>query len=78
MSRVIAVELEFPEDLLRFRLPDGVQARLQELLDRQDAVGALSVAEREEAEGLVTLAESLSWLRLRAERAGQASVSGHE
>jgi hypothetical protein len=46
----------------------GVDARLQELLDRQDEGIDLSSAEREEAEGLVNLAEFLTWLRLRAER----------
>jgi hypothetical protein len=64
----IAIELEMPDDLARFRLPAGVNARLQELLDRQDQGIELSAAEREEAEGLVNLAEFLTWLRLRAER----------
>ena len=36
MSTVIAIELEIPDDLSRFRLPPGVNSRLQELLDRQD------------------------------------------
>jgi hypothetical protein len=64
----MAIELEMPADLARFRLPAGVNARLQELLDRQDEGVSLSPAEREEAEGLVNLAEFLSLLRLRAER----------
>jgi len=68
MSRV-AIELELPEDLSRFRLPPGVEARLQQLLNRQDEGTALTEAERQEAEGLVNLAEFLSLLRLRAERA---------
>jgi len=50
------------------RLPDGVQARLQYLLDRQDSGQPLTTAEREEAEGLVNVAEFLSLLRLKAER----------
>jgi hypothetical protein len=74
MSRMVAIELEIPDDLSRFRLPAGVQARLQGLLDRQEDGIALTAAEREEAEGLVNLAELLSLLRLRAERAGQAPV----
>jgi hypothetical protein len=74
MSRVVAIEVEIPDDLSRFRLPAGVQARLQELLDRQDGGIALTAAERQEAEGLVSLAELLSLLRLRAERAAQAPV----
>jgi hypothetical protein len=68
MSQTIAVELEMPDDLASFRLPPGVDARLQELLDRQDSGAPLTAAEREEAEGLVELAEMLSLLRLRAER----------
>jgi len=67
MSKV-AIELEMPDDLARFRLPAGVNARLQELLDRQEESGSLSTAERGEAEGLVNLAEMLTLLRLRAER----------
>jgi hypothetical protein len=68
MSKV-AIELEIPDDLARFRLPAGVNGRLQELLDRQDKGVFLSAAERQEAEGLVNLAEFLSLLRLRAEPA---------
>jgi hypothetical protein len=68
MSESFLIELQMPDDLPRFRLPSGVQNRLQELLDRQDAGNALSEAERSEAEGLVTLADLLSLLRLRAER----------
>ena len=67
-SQVGAIELKIPDDLARFRLPPGVQDRLQALLDRQDEGGTLTTPERQEAEGLVTLAELLSLLRLRAER----------
>jgi len=63
------VLIDYPSDLPRLRLPAGVQARLNQLLDRQDRGEALSDAERAEAEGLVTLAETLSLLKLRAERA---------
>jgi hypothetical protein len=76
MSQVVTFELEVPEDLARFRLPDGVNARLQALLDRQDRGQALTPAERREAEGLVSLAELLSLLRLRAERARSAAGPG--
>lgn len=69
MSQVIAIELEMPDDLARFRLPPGVNARLQELLDRQDSGLPLKESERLEAEGLVDLAELLTLLRLRAEGA---------
>ena len=71
MPPSVLIELEIPADLEQFRLPAGVQQRLQELLDRQDQGIALTVAERQEAEGLVTLADLLSLLRLRGQRAVQ-------
>jgi hypothetical protein len=71
MSQVIAIELEVPDDLVRFRLPPGVGARLQQLLDRQDSGTPLNEAERREAEGLVELSELLTLLRLRAEGANR-------
>jgi hypothetical protein len=71
MSHVVAIELEMPDDLARFRLPPAVDKRLQGLLDRQDGGERLTAAERKEAEGLVNLAELLSLLRLRAGRAGR-------
>jgi hypothetical protein len=70
MSQIVAIKLSVPDDLARFRLPDGVNARLQALLDRQDSGQRLTAAERKEAEGLVNLAELLSLLRLRVERVG--------
>jgi len=73
MSTVIAIELDIPDDLSRFRLPPGVNSRLQELLDRQDQGRPLSLAERQEAEGLVELSELLSLIKLRAERAGHVA-----
>ena len=74
MSQVVAIELEVPDDLARFRLPPGVQARLQALLDRQDDGVTLTTAERQEAAGLVNLADLLSLLRLRAERARESAM----
>ena len=71
MPSSVLIELEIPTDLERFRLPAGVQQRLQALLDRQDQGMALTPAERQEAEGLVNLAELLSLLRLRGQRAAQ-------
>lgn len=68
MSHAVQIELEMPDELARFRLPSGVQERLQELLDRQDRGHTLTPSERREAEGLVDLADLLSLLRLRAER----------
>ena len=55
-------------ETFRFRLPEGVQHRPQELLDKQDAGPALSPEKKREAEGLVDLADLLSLLRLRTER----------
>ncbi|MBX9626326.1 MAG: hypothetical protein K2X82_21180 [Gemmataceae bacterium] len=64
----LTIEVEMPADLDRFRLPDGVADRLHALLDRQDAGHPLTDAERREAEGLVSLADFLALLKLRAER----------
>lgn len=58
--------VEIPEDVAMRKLPEGVHARLQNLLDKQDAGTVLTDAERTEAEGLVQLAEWLSLLRLSA------------
>jgi hypothetical protein len=71
MSHVVAIELEMPDDLARFRLPLAVNKRLRKLLDRQDNGERLTAAERKEAEGLVNLAELLSLLQLRAGRVGR-------
>jgi hypothetical protein len=68
MSQMVAIELEVPAELARLRMPPGVDARLQALLDRQDQGVPLTGPERREAEGLVKLGEFLSLLRLRAER----------
>jgi hypothetical protein len=67
----LTLEVDLPADLARFRLPEAVDARLRTLLDRQDSGQPLTDAERNEAEGLVNLAEFLTLLRLRAERLGQ-------
>jgi hypothetical protein len=68
MSQSVVIEIEFPESLAGLRLPAGVDARLQRLLDRQDQGEGLTPAESREAAGLVDLAEKLSLLRLRARR----------
>lgn len=68
MSHAIQLKVEVPDDLARFHMPEGVLARLQQLLDRQEAGELLSEAERQEAEGLVELAELLSLLQMRSER----------
>jgi hypothetical protein len=64
----LTLEVDLPADLARFQLPEAVAARLQTLLDRQDSGQPLTPQERAEAEGLVTLSEFLTLLRLRAER----------
>lgn len=71
MSQAVAFQLEIPDDLARFHLPDGVQHRLDSLLDQQDRGEPLSDDERREAEGLVNVADLLSVLCLRAERAAR-------
>lgn len=67
----VLIELELPPDLEKFKLPRGVNERLQELLDRQDSGDTLTSSEQKEAEGLVDLAEMLSLLNLRAQRASR-------
>ena len=68
MSQAIQLQMEMPGDLAKFRLPKGVQHRLQVLLDKQDQGGPLTPAEKREAKGLVELVEMLSLLRLRSLR----------
>jgi len=68
MSQHVLVEIEMPAALQQFKLPPGVNERLQDLLDRQDQGETLTESERQEAEGLVDLAEFLSLLSLRAQR----------
>jgi hypothetical protein len=65
----LTIEVDLPTDLARLRLPAAVASRLRGLLDRQDSGDPLTADERAEAEGLVDLAELLTLLRLRAERA---------
>ena len=68
MSQAIQLEVELPDDLARFHMPEAVQARLQQLLDRQEAGEPLSEAERQEAEGLGDLADLLSLVQMGSER----------
>lgn len=65
--------LETPEEVAKFKLLHAVQERLQYLLDKQDAGEALTTSEREEAAGLVELAEYLAYLRLHARRVRRLS-----
>ena len=57
---------EIPIELTQFQLPIAVDERLHFLLDRQDEGMELTLIERQEAEGLVEVAEFLSLIRLRA------------
>ena len=74
MSQTVAANFQMPDDMADFRLPAGVNARLQLLLDKQDRGERLSAAEQAEAEGLVNLAEFLTILRLRSERVARPKV----
>jgi hypothetical protein len=66
MTREIAIPL--PDDPKQFTFPRALDRRLQLLLDRNNN-GELSREERLEAEGLVDVAQLLSLLKLRLERA---------
>ena len=63
--------IEIPIELTQFKLPIAVDERLQFLLDRQDEGMKLTLIERQEAEGLVEVAEFLSLIRLRALRVAE-------
>ena len=65
-SATIDLKIAVPQELARLHLPEGVDRRLQALLDKQDSGAPLTPDEQAEAEGLVELAELLTLLRLRA------------
>lgn len=67
------IEIEMPTSIRKFKLPKGVNNRLQDLLDRQDSGNKLTNAEKSEAKGLVDLAEMLSLLNLRSKRVRRES-----
>ena len=60
-----------PIELTQFQLPIAVGERLQFLRDRQDEGMELTLIERQEAEGLIEVAEFLSLIRLRALRVAE-------
>jgi hypothetical protein len=64
-NTTVDLRIEIPEDLARLHLPEGVDRRLQALLDKQDGGTPLTDDEQVEAEGLVELAELLTLLRQR-------------
>lgn len=70
MSQKVMIQLDLPKDWRTFRMPRGLQSRLQELLDRQDQTGKLTRRERQEANALVELAEMFSLMKLRVRLAG--------
>ena len=53
MSQTVAVNFQMPTDMADFRLPAGVNARLQLLLDKQDRGERLSAAERAEVRHVI-------------------------
>ncbi len=75
MINVPVIAIEIPDTLRDFRLPLGLQQRLQFLLDCQEQGAVLSKAEREEAEGLVDVAEWLSLLRLQSRRIVETAMT---
>jgi hypothetical protein len=71
-NATVDLEIEVPGDLARLHLPEGLDRRLQALLDKQDGGTALSADEQAEAEGLVDLADLLTLLRLRSSKSHPA------
>jgi hypothetical protein len=67
-NATVDVEIEVPADLARLHLPEGLDRRLQALLDQQEGGMPLSPDEQAEAEGLVDLADLLTLLRLRSSK----------
>ena len=67
MMSQVTLQLDIPRDWRKFRLPAALDARLQDLLDRQDHEGKLKGAELREARALTELSEMLSLMKLRAE-----------
>ncbi|MFM9964115.1 MAG: hypothetical protein ACKV2Q_23170 [Planctomycetaceae bacterium] len=75
MSQTVMIQLDFPKDWRTFRMPRGLQSRLQELLDRQDQTGKLTRRERQEANALAELAEMFSLMKLRVRLAAKQTKS---
>ena len=68
MSQSFLVEMTVPDDWKAFRLPNALDERLLELLDRQDSEGKLSARERREATALTELVDMLSLLKARVQK----------
>ena len=71
MSQTVMVQLDLLKDWRTFRMPRGLQTRLQDLLDHQDQTGKLTRRERPKANGLVELAEMLTLMKLRVRLAAK-------
>jgi len=65
VTKTVALKLQLPADWKSFRLPKALDARLQELLDRQDRDGKLVPQERREAKALTELVDMLSLMKAR-------------
>jgi hypothetical protein len=71
----LLVKIELPEEMDFFRFPEALQARLEFLLNKQDRGEPLSDDERDEAEGLVEMADIVSTLRMRVELARRETAN---
>jgi hypothetical protein len=67
MSAMIEAPRELLEELLELHFPPNVDARLQDLMDRNNE-GQLSDEEKEDLAMFVELSEKMSLLRARAFR----------
>jgi len=63
-TRLVSMELALAFECLR--MPEALKARLTELLGKLHSIGKLSKKEREEAEALAELNDSLTLLRAEA------------
>ena len=66
MSKTVTLQLDLPKDWRAFPLPPALDRRLQELLDRQDQTGKLSLPEKREAKALAELVDMLALMKARA------------
>lgn len=78
LEQPVLVTLYAAPDQPPLRFPEALNRRLHTLLDKQNNEGVkLTDEEKAEAEGLVEIAELLSFLKLSVEVA-QKDKSGHE
>ena len=75
MRQTVSIDLDLPKDWRSFRLPRALDDRLQDLLDKQDLEGKLTVRERREANALAQLVDMLSLMRARAALAAKRKSS---